>query len=90
VALATQLAAVVSTPPSPFRQAAFPDPGCQLALDKVMQARNRLAHEPAPYPRAQEFLQAFLRLCKTWPYRVLYVAPPEGRRGDELILSDEE
>jgi hypothetical protein len=89
-ALATQLAAVVSTRPGPFVQAAFPDPGCQRALDDVMQARNRLFHEPSSHPTSPGFLQAFLRLCQDWPYRVLYVAPPEGRRGDELTLSEEE
>jgi hypothetical protein len=25
------------------------------------------------------FVTAFLRLCDVWPYKILYVEPPQGR-----------
>lgn len=33
------------------------------------------------------FLRAFLRLCAVWPYRILSVAAPEGRRGEQLTIA---
>ena len=32
------------------------------------------------------FLAPFLQLCAVWPYRILSVAPPQGRRGEQLTI----
>jgi hypothetical protein len=30
------------------------------------------------------FGEMFLRLCEAWPYRILFVTAPYGRRGEQL------
>ena len=61
---------------SPFRSAVFPDPTCQSALDSLLFTGFDAGRVP--------FADAFLRLCQAWPYRILFVAPPYGRRGEQL------
>ena len=98
LALADPLIALVGQPRGPFRQAAFPEATAQTALDSLLSLVNPLpppvirasdphrASFPAPGANAARawFLHSLLLLCDVWPYRVLYVAPPQGRRGEQL------
>jgi hypothetical protein len=119
--IADRLAPLILDPASPFRSAAFADPGCQDALnvvtaaasaDSVPQVASRFIHDDSTptlaagwrtvfrsltgglgeYPFAGDeesgalspahqvvFLTAFMRLCNAWPYKILYVEPPQGR-----------
>ena len=62
----------------PFRFAVFPDPTVQSALDDLVgTAREN---------RFSAFRSRFERLCDVWPYRILYVTAPQGRRGEQLNI----
>lgn len=74
--LIDKLRDLVSDSASPFRSAVFPDSEPQSVLDEML----RLLADP---PR---FIGEFLRLCDVWPYRILYVAAPYGRRGEQLTI----
>lgn len=63
----------------PFPSVVFPDRKAQAALDDVLLG----AGEVGPIPFAEWFLQ----LCDAWPYRILFVQPPFGRRGEHLAES---
>lgn len=63
---------------SPFRFAVFPDPVAQSALDGLLGS----ARDTDP----EVFWSQYLRLCAVWPYRILYVAVPRGRRGEQLTI----
>lgn len=71
-----RLQARVQEDESPFRFAVFPDLSAQMALDEVLSNANRAANG--------HFADMFLRLCDAWPYRILFVAPPYGLRGEQL------
>jgi hypothetical protein len=122
--IADRIAPLVLDPSSPFRSAAFADPGCQDALnavnaaassDSARQVADRLIppraggeatgitgalsgvirsiadavrdaaftddEESGAFSPAHQvvFLTAFMRLCNAWPYKILYVEPPQGR-----------
>jgi hypothetical protein len=63
---------------SPFHFAVFPDPASQRLLEAV-----QLAPDRGP----EAFAKAFLTLAGGWPYRILFVAPPYGRQGEQLSES---
>jgi hypothetical protein len=71
------LQATTQIPASPFRYAVFHDPAVQEALDDVLSADTSI----------RRFADAFRRLCATWPYRILFVPAPYGRRGEQLSES---
>lgn len=71
------LQAITQGPNSPFRYAAFHEPAVQEALDEVMSAD----------PSMRRFAGAFRGLCEAWPYRILFVAAPYGRAGEQLSES---
>lgn len=64
---------------SPFRYAAFPDPRPQRALEELLRG--------ADTPDLRRFGESYVDLCRAWPYRVLSVSPPFGRRGEFLTES---
>ena len=66
---ATVVTAVIHRP-------VFPDPTSQSALDALLST--------GPDAGTTPFADTFLRLCKVWPYRILFVAAPYGRRGEQL------
>ena len=70
------LQSLVQAQASPFRLAVFPDPVSQTALDALLSTGPDVGIMP--------FAEAFLRLCEVWPYRILFVAAPYGRRGEQL------
>lgn len=85
--LAAPLRAAVSHQRSPFRNAVFPDGRRQAALDALLRVADlNRGDGPERMHRSKLFLELFLRLCDEWPYRILYVAPPIGRRGDRLTV----
>ena len=75
-ALLVPLQSHVQAQTSPFRFAVFPDPVSQTALDALLST--------GPDAGTMPFADAFLRLCEVWPYRILFVAAPYGRRGEQL------
>jgi hypothetical protein len=75
-ALLAPLQVLVPAQASPFRFTVFPDPASQSALEELL-----LTHIDAG---TGPFGEMFLRLCEAWPYRILFVAPPYGRRGEQL------
>ena len=57
--------------------AVFPDLAAQSALDDLLSIS----------PENDNVLQTgFVRLCDAWPYRILHVAAPRGRRGEQLTI----
>jgi hypothetical protein len=50
-----------------------------VALDAMLLGAGEVG------PRA--FAERFLELCDGWPYRILFVQPPYGRRGEHLTES---
>ncbi len=83
-----RLPSLLMEPLSPFQTAVFPDPWPQSTLDQLLNAIGSESPRRAEAARSQrdEFRSRFLELCKVWPYRVLYVAPPQGRRGEQLTI----
>ena len=71
-AVLAHLESLVRAPGSPFQLTVFPDPISQAALGTL-----RAADSGA-------FARAFLRLVEVWPYRILFVAAPYGRGGEQL------
>jgi len=69
---------LVAEPESPFRLAVFPDSAVQSSLDDLLGS--------APEADLSNFYSGFMRLCNIWPYRILYVAAPQGRRGEQLTI----
>lgn len=86
--LAAPLRACVGHELSPFRNAVFPDRRCQAALDNLLGVADlpRVVGGPERTHRSKVFLDLFLLLCDSWPYQILYVAPPIGRRGKRLAV----
>jgi len=82
--LTEPLAALVRATPSPFRTAVFPDAVPRSALSRVLRDAN---FEPMASVAQAEFLRGVFRLCAVWPYRILSVAAPEGRRGEQLTIA---
>ena len=78
-ALLAQLRILVQAQPGPFRYAVFPDPVLQSILEGLLFTSSDAGTGP--------FGDAFLHLCETWPYRILFVAAPYGRRGEQLYES---
>jgi hypothetical protein len=77
---------LIRAPGSPFEITVFSDPECQSALDDMVRtAYGTVQTESGESPNFL-FQQAFLRLCDVWPYRILYVAAPYGRRGEQLTI----
>ena len=68
---------IIHSPESPFRYASFHAPAVQDALDQVMSADRSPGR----------FAEALRRLCADWPYRILFVSIPYGRRGEQLSES---
>lgn len=64
---------------SPFRLAVFPVPKVRKALDTMLLAASSYG--------ISGFRRAFQDLCEMWPYRVLFVQPPYGSRGEKLSES---
>jgi hypothetical protein len=58
----------------PFRYAVFHDAAVTETLELLLSGRV-------------SFAPAFLDLCRLWPYRILFVRPPYGRRGEQLSES---
>ena len=75
-ALLAPLQFLVQAQTGPFRFAVFPDLASQSALDALLFTGSDAGAGP--------FADAFLRLCDAWPYRILFVAAPYGRRGEQL------
>jgi hypothetical protein len=75
-ALLVPLQFLIQAQTSPFRFTVFPDPVSQSALDALLFTGSD--------PGTGAFAEAFLRLCETWPYRILFVTAPYGRRGEQL------
>jgi hypothetical protein len=69
----TRLQELVFAEESPFRYAVFPDDLAQAGLETLLLPGD-----------AGEFGKAFVRLTELWPYRILFVQPPFGRRGEQL------
>ncbi len=69
-----RLQSLILAQTSPFRSAVFPDPMRQSALDALLFTGSD----------AGTFADAFLRLSEAWPYRILFVVAPYGRRGEQL------
>lgn len=85
--LAAPLRACVGHQLSPFRNAVFPDRRCQAALDNLLSVADLpRAGGPERTHRNKVFLDLFVLLCDSWPYRILYIAPPIGRRGERLTV----
>jgi AAA ATPase domain len=78
-ALLPPLQALVQAEASPFRFTVFPDPASQSALEELLFTGADAGIWP--------FGGAFLRLCEAWPYRILFVVAPYGRRGEQLSES---
>jgi hypothetical protein len=78
-ALLAPLQVLVQAQESPFRFAVFPDPASQSALEELLFTRSDAG--------IGAFGEMFLRLCEAWPYRILFVAAPYGRRGEQLSES---
>jgi hypothetical protein len=76
-ALLVPLQFLVQAQTSPFRFTVFPDQVSQSALDALLFTGSDAG--------TGSFAEAFLRLCETWPYRILFVAAPYGRRGEQLF-----
>ena len=70
--LLAPLQSLVQAQGGPFQLSLFPDRVSQSALG-ALQAAD-----------AGAFARAFLRLCEIWPYRILFVAAPYGRGGEQL------
>jgi len=70
-----QLLRLVLGPESPFRYAVFSDYEAQKRLDAVHAAADK---------STERFAAAYAELCRAWPYRILGVRPPYGRRGEQL------
>jgi hypothetical protein len=86
--LLTRLPSLLVEPSSPFQSAVFPDRWRQSSLIELLNALDPESHGGAEAVRQRyEFQSRFLDLCKNWPYRVLYTAPPQGRRGDRLTVT---
>jgi hypothetical protein len=64
---------------SPFRHAIFPDREAQAALEELLRATTETD--------GRSIARTFHTLCDKWPYRVLFVRPPYGRRGEVLSES---
>ena len=77
--LLDQLRVLVLAELSPFRYAVFADLVAQRALGELQRT--------GPDASAKDFGFFFVRLAETWPYRVLFVAPPYGRQGEQLTES---
>jgi hypothetical protein len=75
--LLDDLRRIVSAKESPFRYSVFRMTRGQEAVDTLM--------GPGTPP---SFGLAFLKLCDDWPYHILFVAPPYGRRGQRLSESN--
>jgi hypothetical protein len=75
-ALLAPLQVHVQAQEGPFRYTVFPDPASQSALEDLLFTRTEAGIEA--------FGEMFLRLCEAWPYRILFVAAPYGRRGEVL------
>jgi hypothetical protein len=72
--LLAPLRSLVQAQGSPFLLTVFPDPVSQSALGTLRSAGSG----------AGAFARAFLRLGEVWPYRILFVAAPYGRGGEQL------
>ena len=69
-ALLVPLQFLIQAQTSPFRFTVFPDPVSQSALDALLFTGSD--------PGTGAFAEAFLRLCETWPYRILLLPRPTG------------
>ena len=77
--LLTSMQALVQASSSPFRYTIFPDHRSQVALEDLLFVGGDAGTDG--------FGTSFVRLCDAWPYRVLFVAAPYGRRGEQLSES---
>jgi hypothetical protein len=77
-------------------RAALGRTGARTLLNDVLRATNpKFEDSESRDPKTREalrfaaqagFLAAFFALCAIWPYRILAVAAPQGRRGDQLTI----
>jgi hypothetical protein len=77
-------------------RAALRRTGARTLLNDVLRATNpKFEGSESRDPKTREalrfaaqagFLAAFFALCAIWPYRILAVAAPQGRRGDQLTI----
>lgn len=88
-ALIQSMRDLIAAGDSPFASAVFPDPARQSAVDELLgwQYEYDPGGDRVGRPFQERFTNAFLRLCEVWPYRILYVAPPFGRRGEQLTFA---